>query len=613
MSLTSKPSDVQDAVPETQLWADAQYEWCIGFARSLVYKGLTHVVMSPGSRSTPMVLAFEKTPEIQFSVVLDERSASFMALGLSKTGSPAAFLCTSGTATTHAYAAMWEAKESRVPLIAITADRPPRLRDKGASQTIHQVGMFGSAAVAAYDIGQPLGLKAGAQTGTEAFEMSMMHQGPVHVNIGFDKPFEPSSWDSQAHDFVETSERSSERSAEPSIPVNLLGQDAPSQGFQADEVTSFTSYAGERPVVLLGPMQGFHADQPLSQALSLLARHLPTLSETGSREVFSVLYGCSAKPPDWTPSSILWFDRAPYSPALLAWMQQCQAQGVRMIQCSWDGEIREPFDLDAASIKGLSFATFTSWVMGGDGGKKYDQEDGQKKVMHPSCQSWLESIDTDWRHQWEAVDQQLTSTVEQQLKAHTLEGDTHDSLMDSEAIHHVLAATPHELPVMVGNSMVARDVTSMQPVTKHPWVLAQRGVAGIDGNLSTAMGLSLGFQKPLVCIVGDLTMLHDMTALLSARICSQPVVVVVINNGGGKIFDTLPIAHKDADILNSYFTTPQSVNLATLAQAFDAVEYIGIQQRDELTSLSSTLNSALESTQGGVTLIDIQTDGTRFS
>lgn len=611
MSLTPNKSILKHLEPETQAWADAQFDWCRGFAASLTRMGLTHVVVSPGSRSTPMVLALEKTPGLHTTVVLDERSAAFMALGLSKTGTPAAFLCTSGTATTHAYAPMWEAKESRVPMIVLTADRPPRLRGKGASQTIDQVGMFGSAAVAAFDITEPLGLDEGFEAGREAIKRSMEQQGPVHVNIGFDKPFEPTSWNSNAHDFVD----SSELSTVPSIPVNVLSHDGPSQGFQTDEVTSFTSFAGERPVIALGPTQGFHEDTLVSQALSLLASQIPTLCETGARMVASVnsskvLYGCSAKPPQATPSSILWFDRAPYSPALLSWMEWCQAQGVHMIQCSWNGEICEPFGFDTSAIKGISFATLTSWILG--------HEEEQDKTMHPSLHTWLETLSTDWYHQWEAENHTVTSLLNQRVESHALEADASGSTMDSEAIHQVLQAVPHDIPVMVGNSMVPRDITAMQPATKHPWIIAQRGVAGIDGNLSTAMGLSLAFQKPLVCMVGDLTMLHDMTALLSARICSYPLVIVVINNGGGKIFDTLPIAQQDADVLKTYFTTPQSVNLETFAHAFDAVEYVGIRERRELASLPTTLNRLLtttkdEATVGGVTVVDIQTDGTRFS
>jgi 2-succinyl-5-enolpyruvyl-6-hydroxy-3-cyclohexene-1-carboxylate synthase len=543
-----------------------------------------------------MVLALEKTDGIRTTVVLDERSAAFMALGLSKTGTPAAFLCTSGTATTHAYAPMWEAKESRIPMIVLTADRPPRLRGKGASQTIDQVGMFGSAAVADYDITQPLGLDAGAQVAAEACQASITNQGPVHVNMGFDKPFEPTTWNSTAHDLVNSNE-----------PYDPLGSplDAPSQGFQVHDVTSFTNFAGERPVVLLGPTQGLHEDPSLSQALSLLTKQIPTLCETGAREVSSVLYGCSAKPPAWIPSSILWFDRAPYSPKLLTWMEWCQAQGVRLIQCSWNGEICQPFGFAEASIRGISYSTLISWML--------DQENEQEKSLHPSLKSWLERLSKDWRQQWENEDHTVTSALAQQVEAHFREANANGLPNDTEAIHHVLAAIPPHTPVMAGNSMIPRDITAMQPISKHPRILTQRGVAGIDGNLSTAMGLSLGFQKPLVCVVGDLTMLHDMTALLSARICSQPVVVVVINNGGGKIFDTLPIAQQDTDLLKTYFTTPQPVNLETLAQAFDAVEYVGIQKRDELTSLSSTLDRALGSTLGGITLIDIQTDGTRFS
>ncbi|MDA0671685.1 MAG: 2-succinyl-5-enolpyruvyl-6-hydroxy-3-cyclohexene-1-carboxylic-acid synthase [Bacteroidetes bacterium] len=621
MSLTPNTSTVQAVVPETQRWADAQFDWCRGFAESLVRIGLTHVVVSPGSRSTPMVLALEKTPGLQTTVVLDERSAAFMALGLSKNGTPAAFLCTSGTATAHAYAPMWEAIESRIPMIVLTADRPPRLRGKGASQTIDQVGMFGSASVASFDITQPLGFDKGFEAGREAHRVSVEKQGPVHVNMGFDKPFEPTSWTSRVHDFVD----SSGLSIEPTIPINVLSLGAPSQGFQVHESKSFTSFAGVRPVLVLGPVQGFHEDELLSQALSTLASQIPTLCETGARQVISVssssvnpstvnqssvMYGCSAKPPRWSPSSILWCDRSPYSPALLAWMEWCQVQGIRLIQCSWNGEIREPFGFDAESIKGVSFATLTSWILG--------HEEEQEKTLPTSLHAWLESLDTDWYHQWEAENYTVTSALSQRLEAHALEADASGLPMDSEAIHHVLEAVPHDIPVMVGNSMIPRDVTAMQPASKHPWVIAQRGVAGIDGNLSTAMGLSLGLHNPLVCLVGDLTMLHDMTALLSARITSYPLVIVVINNGGGKIFDNLPIAQQDADVLKTYFTTPQSVSLEAFAHAFDAVEYVGIRERSELASLPATLSRLLTSTQGdanvgGVTVVDIQTDGTRYT
>ena len=187
--------------------------------------------------------------------------------------------------------------------------------------------------------------------------------------------------------------------------------------------------------------------------------------------------------------------------------------------------------------------------------------------------------------------------------------ETHELPSDKEAIYSVLKAVPPQFPVMVGNSMIPRDVTSMQPLTKHPWVITQRGVAGIDGNVSTAIGLSLGYKKPLVCIVGDCTMLHDMTALLSGGRCSHPLVIVVINNGGGKIFDTLPIAQQDPNLLNTYFTTPQAVDLERLTGAFEFVDYIRIDNRGALSSIHEPLKTHLSSMQGGLTLVEIQTNG----
>lgn len=575
--------------PETQLWADAQYQWALGFAEALVQCGVTHVVVSPGSRSTPMVLALEKTQGLKTTVVLDERSASFMALGFSKTGSTAAFLCTSGTATTHAFAAMWEAKESRIPMVVITADRPPRLRGKGASQTIDQVGMFGSASVSSFDVTEPLGAEYGLDLGQECVSKAVNYQGPIHVNIGFDKPFEPSTWEPLGD---ETSRDTQHITRLHSIEHKHTAE----RGVQ-DHIESFMAFAGERPVLCLGPVQGFHHDASINHALNILSAKIPTLSDTGGRAVSSILYGCSTAPAALRPSSILWVDRAPYSPSLLDWMEKCRDEGVRLIQCSWNGEVCEPFDFEESKRKGFSLHTLATWI----------HDEGASK--NGKLRTWLDSLSADWLDQWKKDDIQITKVLKDRFDTVSSSAETQELPSDKEAIHAVLKAVPSDYPIMVGNSMIPRDVTSMQPLTMHPWVITQRGVAGIDGNISTAIGIGLGFKKPLVCIVGDCTMLHDMTALLSAGHCSHPLVIIVINNGGGKIFDTLPIAQQDPNVLNTYFTTPQRVDLERLTGAFESVDYAGIQNREALSSIHESLKTHLSSTQGGLTLVEIQTNG----
>ncbi|OES44082.1 2-succinyl-5-enolpyruvyl-6-hydroxy-3-cyclohexene-1-carboxylic-acid synthase [Domibacillus iocasae] len=472
------------------------------FIDSLVRSGVKHAVISPGSRSTPMALLMEEHPRLRTFIQVDERSAGFFALGLAKASQhPVALLCTSGTAAANYMPAVAEAKISRVPLIVLTADRPPELRDVGAPQTIDQLHLYGHTAKWFAEMALPEAAETTLQyvrtQGARAvFESLTAPAGPVHLNFPYREPLLPD------YDGVY------ERMLIPA-PVRLIsGKKVPDSIMMDDiakalQVEKGLIVAGEiiKPgiadaIVSLSEKTGWPiVADPLSQ---LRANHKAIDSYDAflrDDEVKEAL----------KPEAIIRFGALPVSKALMLFMKRHHKIPHMIVDA--DGGWRDPSHI-ATHMINVDEVAFCSEMV-----KRLDQKRA------------------DWPKMWQDVNAAARSEMKK------AEG------MDEGALfQRFLQAVPDGASVFAGNSMPIRDLDSFlfageQNVRLH----GNRGANGIDGLVSTALGIAASGEN-VFAVMGDLSFFHDVNGLLAAKMNGLSMTVLVMNNDGGGIFSYLPQA-----------------------------------------------------------------------
>ncbi len=532
------------------------FDWCLSFVETLADSGVKHAIISPGSRSTPLTLAFAAHPRIKKTVVLDERSAAFTALGIGKiTGMPAAIVCTSGTAAANYYPAVVEASMTGVPLLVLTTDRPPYLRSVGASQAIDQLKMFGDYPRFFFEAGEPVNkekdLKRLRLLALQSFHKSVNLNGPVHVNFAFRKPLEPE----QKHYSVRV-ERLAQ--SEPN-PSKKIVSDA------GKAITIFPDWLidrikrSERPLLITGEISPtLQGDGPAKLASQLkaplLAEAFSQLTRYRSMEPSPYIYGFDAflKSADTRkrllPDLILRFGESIISNGVNQWLKHCES--AEQIVLSTSGELPDP------TLSAKDFCTIPSY--------EFDLSDIPERH------------DFEWMKQWKQLSDthlEKTSTV--------LEGT--DSLTDGHVHFRIAPEIPEDWLVMLSNSYAVRDFDffGFRYSGKGP-ILVNRGASGIDGVTSTFLGAVVATRKNGILITGDLAFLHDTNALLSRRAVSpdQTLIIVVLNNSGGSIFRMLPIASHE-EVYSTYFETSQDVDLDHLCKAYD-IEFKRVEKNMEL-------------------------------
>ena len=521
--------------------------------RSFYEIGLRHAIISPGSRSTPLTMAFSYHKGFRKKVILDERSAAFTALGIGKaSGKPAILVCTSGTAAANYHPAIAEAKESGVPLIVCTADRPPILRGVGSSQTLDQIKLFGGSAVWFHELGEPADdmqdRKRIRYAAKQAMSESIETGGASHINIPFRKPLEP------GRDSIKTEKKKFD------VQVDQLkgGSDsfkAYSSTIKLSKNVGQLINQSEKPLIIAGPADPFR--QQHESALAL-ARHLnaPILAEPGSGlsdgpnqiKQFDQFLRLKETLENFTPDIILRFGDQPYSKSLLQALHHYQ--GVPLIR----------------------FDARDTW-------QDHEMNTLHRIQLNPDDQLDLSDIAKSqngkylksWKNAEEKAEEKLTQTLQERT-----------ILCDGHVFHHLSRALPNSWNVMLSNSLPVRDATLFGAPAGE--LFLNRGVAGIDGIMSTATGTAISSETPTCCVIGDLAFLHDSNALLSIRHSDTPFVVVLINNNGGNIFRMLPI-HDYEDLYTNYFETPQQASIEHLAKAH-SLEFRRIETLKELETLS---------------------------
>lgn len=506
------------------------FYWSTQFVRSLFEEGVQHVVISPGSRSTSLTLAFSAHSGFIKHMGIDERSAAFMALGMAKaTGTPTALVCTSGTALANYFPAVVEAAQSGTPLIILSADRPSHYRGLGSSQTIDQLKIFGNYPVFFHDAGEPDNNERSQKrlqlAAAQAVQESIAKSGVAHINFPFSKPFEP---DSKFLKQVEFENEKRSRKPSPKY-VKETGPIEMGEIFWSDIISA------EKPLIIVGPTTP--ADRlefitPLARALEA-----PIVAEPGSQvptsrhtiQGFDGFLKNTDNSDKLRADLILRFGQQPVSKAVNQYLDRCK----EVIQ--------------------ISFMSPNNWI---DGSLTSHKQVTLNAPLHiPEITG---SADKNWLKKWKKVEKEFKTFRDEYLHPST-------PITDGYVFSKITETQPKKSFTMLSNSFPVRDMSLFGEFDGKD-IYVNRGAAGIDGIISTAIGLSVSNDKPGILMIGDIAFLHDTNGLLLARQVNQPLVIVVLNNGGGTIFRMLPV-HKIKDKYSTYFETPQKAKIAALCRA----------------------------------------------
>ncbi len=538
--------------------------WGAVFARTLRSLGVTHAVVSPGSRSTPLAYALAGEAGLRVVPVLDERTAGFFALGIAKVSHrPVILLCTSGTAVANYLPAIVEARHSRTPLIVVTADRPPELRDCGAGQTIDQHKIFGGfvawEAESALPESSPAILSHWRQLLVTAWEKSSAQSSPVHLNVPLREPLAPAvaqkgfavprAWDLDAFcrmPAIRSDRLKAEKSgadANGKIVIVAGAANPENPGRYCDAVRALAD-ALDAPVLAdaLNPFR--HRDAGAIWAYDAILRDAGTARKL-------------------KPGTVVQLGPLPTSKVL----RECLAAwNVPTVLCSEGGEVLDPNHTACRTIS----KTITDYDFSG-------------AAPAPAVFSAI----------WENAQKNVAG------KLNFACGDS--DLFEANAVKILAKHLPADAVIFFANSMPVRDAEYFWPAVKTARnVFSNRGANGIDGTLGTALGVAEAAGKPCVLLTGDLSFLHDSNALLLAPEFSGSLTVVLVNNAGGGIFNHLPSASENP-FFEKFWATPQCVDFAKLAGAH-AVPFFSVK------SWSAFIKKIKKLPARGLRVLEIKTD-----
>lgn len=515
------------------------------FIDELVRSGVEHIVISPGSRSTPLAVLAAEHPQLRVWMIVDERSAGFFALGLAKARrAPVALLCTSGTAAANYMPAIAEAKLARVPLIVLTADRPHELRDVGAPQTIDQIAMYGRHVKWFMEMpipeAAPLMLRHARMTAARAAAEAMQQPlGPVHLNFPLREPLLPDL----DHPELFAAGRDGNRAY---VEVTSGVKQLPPETVQA-LAGQLTAHG--RGLIVCGPM-----DIPaFAEAVTELAAVLgyPVLADplsqlrSGSHRQDVIIDAYDAFLRDertaerLEPEVILRFGAMPVSKPLLQYMNRHADSRLIVVD---DGGWRDPTLLASDMISADPVQLCRSLA-----DKLADETGGRTGIRSGRSPS---GQDAAWLAEW----QRLNEISRRVMQEGALDPEIED-LFEGRVFTELRELLPRGTVLLAGNSMPIRDLDAFYAADERGIRMAgNRGANGIDGLVSTAMGISAASER-VVLVLGDLSFYHDMNGLLAAKLYQLPITIIVVNNDGGGIFSFLP----QADLPRHYellFGTP---------------------------------------------------------
>ncbi|MBE9063591.1 2-succinyl-5-enolpyruvyl-6-hydroxy-3-cyclohexene-1-carboxylic-acid synthase [cf. Phormidesmis sp. LEGE 11477] len=539
------------------LWASVAVE-------TLARLGLQTAILCPGSRSTPLTFAFANHPQIEALPILDERSAAFFALGCAKRQHrPVAIVCTSGTAGANFYPAVIEACESGVPLLVFTADRPPEMRDCASGQTIDQINLYGGFVKRFVEMMVPMAdlsmLAYLRQTLVSGWESAIALQpGPIHFNCPFRDPLPPIADDStrvvKAGFDIGKFFYSVSASATTKVQAFLLTS-LPIADWQQFE----TGIIVAGPADPSDPLSYCKTVSHLSQRLGwpVIAEGLSPLRNYSALNLalvstYDLILRDRDRAKKLVPQGVIQLGALPTSKVLRQWLSMHQPQrwiiGPQRNLDPLHGPTRH-LTLEIAALIQTSSAVFP-----------------------------IEN--SIYQQQWLTYEGEMRRAIREKMAAES-------TLVESKVVWLLSQHLPEQTPLFVANSMPVRDLESFWlPNDRQIQPVFSRGANGIDGTLSTAMGLAHR-NRPAVLLSGDLAFLHDTNGLLNTAQIDGHLTVVLINNGGGGIFEMLPVADF-SPTFEKYFVTPQSVKFSYLCQAY-GIEYRLVQTAEDLVKCIEVL------------------------
>jgi 2-succinyl-5-enolpyruvyl-6-hydroxy-3-cyclohexene-1-carboxylate synthase len=543
------------------------------FVDELVRCGLREAVTSPGSRSTPLVLSLARDPRLRATSHVDERSAAFFALGVAKTtGLPTALACTSGTAAANYAPAVIEAHEARVPLLVLTADRPPELRDLGAGQTIDQTKLYGSAVKWFLEVDDhpatPERLRWLRQLACRAFWTATEGRpGPVHLNFSLREPL---VLDAPLAADAETGGRAGGR---PWVTrPRAIGQPPPTL------IESLRTEIQTRPraVVVAGRSE---RDPALPESVAGFAdwAGMPLLADplSGARRGQAAIahYDALLRDDEWAaahrPDLVLRIGDLPTSKPLRRWLHDLDDA----LQIGFDPENvwQDPAGAVATIVPTDPRLTLDAIAA--------------RFKLRPE-RSWIDA--------WKRADRQASTAIAQVLAP--------AELSEPRVAAELGSLLPAQATMVVASSMPVRDVETFFPAREHPpRVLANRGANGIDGTVSTAFGCAAAADGPVVLLIGDIALIHDIGGLLAAGRLGLKLTIVLLHNDGGGIFDFLPVSGEGAEYVE-HVATPHGLDFSHAAELFG----LSYHEATDVDGFRAALTSALQA--GGTSIVAVRTD-----
>jgi 2-succinyl-5-enolpyruvyl-6-hydroxy-3-cyclohexene-1-carboxylate synthase len=531
------------------------YFWAETFIRELASIGVKYACISPGSRNTPLTLAAAYNKNIKSYVHIDERCSAFFALGLAKASeTPVVVISTSGTATAELYPAIIEAYQHRVPLIICTADRPPELLDVGANQTINQNNLYKNHIRWFFDAGLPepiprrlKHIKALAKRAV--FESLIRSRGPVHINFPFRKPFEPDVFTDEIGD--EVLELSNLVIAEKRDLYKETEKDVLAEKWFKEVASLLIKY--EKGLIIAGPENYNPLFHNACQALAEILNY-PVLADGASqlrfgkhskKNIISNFEGflrAEKFAKNLQPDIIIQFGRTMISKALDGFLEKCNS--IRFI-------INEYGDwFDPSNRANAAFAC-----------KPYLFCKMMKDFLHSKN---FKRNSGKWLKKFKDADETALEVKNRLIN---------NSKFPNECriIDEIVQLLPDGSQLMISNSMPIRDFDYFASnISKNITVYNNRGASGIDGILSTALGIAKANKVPTFLLTGDSAFYYDMNALLSARKYSIPLIIVLINNNGGGIFEVLPVS-KYGKVFKEYFVAPHDLDFAPFVKTFGGI------------------------------------------
>lgn len=549
--------------------------WGGCLAEVLYREGVEQVVISPGSRSAPLVMGFVLSGKMESIPVLDERSASFFALGLARQSSkPVALVCTSGTAAANYLPAVVEASLSHIPLIVLTADRPPELRNCHSGQTINQVRLYGD--YPNWQTELPLPDKAAFPKLIEDLRRAVSaargaSAGPVHLNVPFRDPLVPTPGKEGGEmidfDLSPATQKVEARSIS-QIPEWLPGFFRSERGLiVAGWASEGEDRAYARLVRELSMLTGWPV---LADGISPLRNHLPRGERWLIGHYDAILRNRSGEVA-LIPERVLQLGPLPTSKVLRGWLERLGADYLNLT--TWPEEVN-PLPIPSRTCR-MALSELVDCL------RCHFQPRGESGTY---LQAWS-TYDSEVGRRVDAAMQEV------------------DWLFEGKIAWLLSRELPPETPVFVSNSMPVRDVEFFwQCGDCGHRVMVNRGANGIDGILSTALGAVHG-GKPGILVTGDLAFLHDSNGLLLRNVFKGSLTILLVNNNGGGIFANLPVSNFDPPF-RDFFLTPQSVDWPSLLAAH-RIEHRRIDRWEELLEAIRVLPAT------GIRVLELMTDPSR--